>query len=355
MIGRSQSPDPFAPGLLRRLPESPRKVALVRASRIGDFVCATPSFRALRAALPDAEVTLIGLPFVRDLVMRSPYLDRFVEFPGYPGIAEQFFHPARALEFFEAMQGEEFDLAIQMNGSGVHANPFTLMLGARVTAGTTADAHWPSILAAAYALPEERHEIDRWLAFFDFLGAPALGRDTDFPLWRADAVLAAELLNGADRPLIGVHAGTRDDAKRWPAARFAEAARHVRAQFGGTVVLIGGDEERSAGDRVLGSLGEGLLDLIARTTVPQAGAVIGQMAILLTNDSAPAHIAYALGTPTVTVFGASDPARWGPPPLARHQVVAPGISGQVDKVRVEAVVDAALLALAGAPSGETSH
>lgn len=68
--------DSFTSGLLSRLPEPPRKVALVRASRIGDFICATPAFRALRRAMPDAEVTLIGLPLVQELAERSPYIDR---------------------------------------------------------------------------------------------------------------------------------------------------------------------------------------------------------------------------------------------------------------------------------------
>src|SRR5947209_8298859 len=123
-------PDPFLPGLLSRLPESPRKVALLRATRIGDFICATPAFRALRLALPDAEITMITLPMLRDLVLRSPHLDRFVAFPGFPGIAEQFFEAGRAVDFFHEMQEEHFDLAIQMQGSGVNSNPFTLLLGA---------------------------------------------------------------------------------------------------------------------------------------------------------------------------------------------------------------------------------
>src|SRR5690349_14126230 len=112
----------FGGGLLARLPEPPRKVALVRASRLGDFVCATPAFRALRGALPDAEITLIGLPLVRDLVTRSRHLDRFEPFPGYPGIADQFFDARRTTAFLERMQAEAFDLAIQMQWTGVYAN-----------------------------------------------------------------------------------------------------------------------------------------------------------------------------------------------------------------------------------------
>jgi len=76
--------DPSVPGLLSRLPEPPHKIILLRASRIGDFLCATPAFRALRKALPGTEITMITLPVLQDLVMRSPDLDRFVAFPGFP-------------------------------------------------------------------------------------------------------------------------------------------------------------------------------------------------------------------------------------------------------------------------------
>src|SRR5436305_14938130 len=81
--------NPFTPGLLARLPESPRKVVVLRASRIGDFLCTIPALRALRAALPEAEITMITLPLLRDLVERSPYLDHYVTFPGFPGIRSE--------------------------------------------------------------------------------------------------------------------------------------------------------------------------------------------------------------------------------------------------------------------------
>src|SRR5260370_17604300 len=98
--------DPFAPGLLSRLPEPPHKIILLRASRIGDFLCATPAFRALRKALSGTEITMITLPMLQDLVMRSPDLDRFVAFPGFPGIAEQFFAADRPIHFFHQIQQE---------------------------------------------------------------------------------------------------------------------------------------------------------------------------------------------------------------------------------------------------------
>ncbi len=76
--------DPFAPGLLQRLSEPPRKVVLLRASRIGDFLCTTPAFRALRAALPEAEITIITLPLLLDLVERSPSSRSLCRLPRLP-------------------------------------------------------------------------------------------------------------------------------------------------------------------------------------------------------------------------------------------------------------------------------
>ena len=356
-------PDPFAPGFLTRLPVAPRKVAVVRASRIGDYICATPALRSLRVALPDAEIALIGLPFVRDLVMRSRHLDRFVEFPGFPGMAEQFFDARRALEFFQAMQAEEFDLAVQLNGSGVYANPFTLMLGARYTVGFIADGDWPSRLDAACPLPDAGPEVERWLVLTTFLGAPSEGAEMEFPIWRTDLAVAAELLADAARPLIGLQPGSREENKCWPAGRFAEAGRALRDRLGGTIVLLGGPDEEGIAAEIDSELSGRVLNLAGRTSVPQLGAVVGQLTILLTNDSGPAHIAYALGTPTVTIFGGTDPARWGPPLLPRHQVVtAPGtepgepVGGEapIARVAVPDVVQAALRALQGADAAENS-
>ena len=87
------------------------------------------------------------MPFIEELAVRSPHIDRFIPFPGFPGMAEQFFDPRKTLEFFQQMQAENFDLAIQMHGSGVYSNPFTLMLGAKTTAGFIRQGDWAEFIA----------------------------------------------------------------------------------------------------------------------------------------------------------------------------------------------------------------
>src|SRR5437870_4421015 len=123
--------------ILSELAARPARVVVVRALRLGDLLCAVPALRSLRAALPRAEITLIGLPLAREFVRRCRYVDRFEEFPGYPGIADQEVQPARTVAFLARMQAYGFDLSVQVHGSGVFSNPFTRLLGAQRMVGFT--------------------------------------------------------------------------------------------------------------------------------------------------------------------------------------------------------------------------
>src|SRR5512133_1179532 len=298
------------PSLLARL--RPRKVVLFRASRIGDFVCATPAFRAFRAALPDAEITLVGLPLVADLAARCPSLDRFEPFPGMPGIAEQFFEARRSVEFFGRLQAERFDVAVQMHGSGVYANPIVLMFGARATAGFVRPGDPPGRLDAALPMPTGMPEIARLLALAEFLGAPSCGSRTEIAVWLDDRQRAAAALAGTVCPLVGLHAGARDAIKRWAPDRFAETANRLLQHHGGTAIVLGGPEEAERCSRVAACLRVPHVDLQGTRSLGEVAATVARLDLLISNDSGPAHLAYAFGTPTVTIFGGTDPHRWRP-------------------------------------------
>ncbi len=313
--------DPFAADLLARLPFTVGNVALLRPSRIGDFICASPALRALHMALPSAAITMITLPLLSELAERSPYLDRVVPFPGYPGLAEQFFEPRRTAEFFVAMQRERFDLAIQMQGSGVYSNPFTLMLGARVTAGFVRPGDGPGRLDAALPFPADEHEVRRVLALTTFLGAPPRGDGLNLQLRADDHAAAARLLNGAAAPLIGLHTGARDRTRRWPTERFAATALSLRRRFGGTIVVVGDSHEEEAAGLIERQAGDGTVNLAGRSGLAVLGAVIARLAVLVTNDSGPAHMAYALRTPAVVIFGGGSPRLNGPLDGGPHRIL----------------------------------
>ncbi len=255
---------------------------------------------------------MITLPMLRDLVLRSPYLDRFIAFPGFPGIAEQFFDARRTLSFFQQMQAEQFDLAIQMQGSGVNSNPFMLLMGARATAGFIRQGDSAGRLDAAFPIPERCHEIRRILALMTFLGVPEQGEETEFPLWAEDAMAAEILLAGISQPLIGLHMGARDLTRRWAYERFAAVAFQLQRRYGGTIVIIGEAEDCPAGEKLAQELPGSYRNLAGKTSLAELGAVISRLAVLVTNDTGPAHIAYALKTPVVTIFGSGDPQTYAP-------------------------------------------
>lgn len=304
--------DPFTPGFLTRLPESPQKVVLLKASRIGDFINATPAFRALRRAIPKAEISMITLPILRDIAVRSPNFDHYIEFPGYPGIAEQFFDARKAAHFFQAMQAEHFDLAIQMQGSGVNSNPFMLMLGAKHTVGFIRPGDPGGLLDAAIPLPEVGYEVERILTLPLFLGAPPQGFKPEFHLWTEDYKAADDLLAAATSPLIGMHPSARDPARCWSLDRYVAVGKTLLTRHGGTIVLLGEQAEHNIAEEMGQQMGGAYLNLTGKTSLPVLGAIIDRLAVLITNDTGPAHVAYALAAPAVTIFSVGDPARNGP-------------------------------------------
>ncbi len=318
--------DPFEPGFIARVSRPIRKVGILRASRLGDLICATPALRAIRGAFPEAEISLIALPMFEQLVAGLRSVDRFVPFPGFPGIADQFFEARKCLHFLGEMQAKNFDLVVQMHGSGVYSNPVALMLGARQTVGFVREGDPPGRLEAAFPYPVNRHEVLRLLDFTRFLGIDCDDRTIEFPVSQDCRDEAGRMLSQLPHPLVGLHPGAREKTKRWKAAGFAAVANQVADRLGGSAVIIGTEDDRMILREVVSGIRGVVCDLTGRTSLALLGGVIGSLDLLITNDSGPAHIAYALGTPSITLFGSTRPEEWA----ALDDKIHPAIFHPVD-------------------------
>jgi ADP-heptose:LPS heptosyltransferase len=352
-------------GIRASPPDDPRRIAILRANNIGDFIVATPAFRALRHRYPGAEISVIAAPKVRPIFDRLPHLlDRFLEFPGFPGVWDRAMDPRRTVEFLRAAQADPFDLAIQAHGSGAGTNPFVGLLGARFTLGFIRNDDPPEVfgLDAALPYPTGIHERERVLRLLEVIGIPPAGRELELPFTEADRAEAARALAAAHvdlrRPIVAVHPAARFANRLWPAERFVAAARTLAAELDATVVVTGGPND----DPAVAAVAEGVggANLARRLSIPALAALYARTALLLTNDSGPAHVAYAVGTPSVTIFGSASPVDWAPLDRSRHAVVEaadachPCIAEPcIRRVPVEAVVAAAREVLATVRSSET--
>lgn len=307
-----------------------RKIVVFRGSPLGDVLLGIPAFRALRHAYPRAEITAIGLPPARPVLARYPqYIDRFLTFPGFPGFRDLPPDPHRALTFLAQAQAEHYDLALQLYGNGVFSNPFTMLLGARVTAGFVRAEDAPESMGLNRHLLFEanRHHTLRCLDLLATIGVPAQSAEMEFGVEPQEAGEVDDLLRTAGikagTRLIGVHPGGRFPDRRWLPDRFATAANQLVAESGATVVITGTQRDRQATEAVRSRLATAYVDMTGRLGLGQLGALYRRLTLLLVNDTGTAHLAYALGTPSVTVFGTSAPAEWGPLDQERHRIVVP--------------------------------
>ncbi len=300
-----------------------RRVTIVRAlPGLGDMLCAIPALRALRSALPDAHISLIGLPAVAELIARfGQYVDELLPFPGYPGIPERPAVVGELLDFLAEVHRWPFDLAIQMHGSGIVSNPFTLLLGAKVAAGFYLPGQYCPDPDHFLLYPANEPEVRRYLRLMAFLGLPPRGEELEFPVLPADrAALAAlpAMQKLAGYEYVCIHPGAANPARRWPPQHFAAVADGLAGR-GLKVVLTGSTGEAALTAAVGAAMRSPVIDLTGQTNLGTLAALLSDARLLVCNDTGVSHLAAALRTPSVIVFVASDPQRWAPLDSARHR------------------------------------
>jgi ADP-heptose:LPS heptosyltransferase len=302
----------------------PQRIVIVRAlPGLGDFLCCVPAWRALRAALPEAHITLLGLPGSEALRQRfRAYLDDFLQFPGFPGIAERPPDVQALPRFLSEVQGS-FDLALQMHGSGGVSNIFTMLLGARHAAGFYVPGQYCPDPDSFLPYPEHLSELRCYLSLVASLGAAPCGAHLEFPVTQADRQAYATLSGQhglTPGSYVCLHPGASTPERRWPAASFA-ALGDWFGERGLRVVLTGTAGESDVTRAVARQMRHQPLDLTGQTGLGALSLLLTHARLLLCNDTGVSHLAAATATPSVVLFIETDPYRWAPENSKRHRAV----------------------------------
>jgi ADP-heptose:LPS heptosyltransferase len=296
---------------------------IFRALQLGDMLCAVPALTALRNAYPDAHITLIGLPWASVFVERySQLIDELMVFPGAVGFPEQVESNAGLPALYEQARVRDFDLAIQLHGSGGVANDIVEALGARRCAGFVQPGEtrsgcfieWPD------ALPEPA----RYIRLMAALGVAAGDAALWLPLNGADRAEANAILHehaNPGEPFVVVHPGAQLPSRRWPPERFAAAA-DAMAALGHKILVTGTAAETPLARAVCDAMSRAALSLAGKTSLGGMAALVERASLVICNDTGISHIAAALKTASVVIACGSETARWSPLDTSLHRVLA---------------------------------
>lgn len=301
----------------------PRSVAVFRALNLGDLLCAIPAFRALRRALPEARITLIGLQSAIPVAARfKAYIDELILFPGDPAFPEQAARLAELPDFYRRMQARNFDLVLQMHGSGAQSNTIVQAMGGRCWAGFVPDAQYEQA-GRLMAWPDHLPEIHRYLALLSYLGATADDATLEFPLTDDDHDEADAVAVSANIVLdqtVFVHPGARLASRRWPLDRFAHVATSLAAQ-GWQIAVTGSSAESELAETLVRQLAFPVANLCGKTSLGGLVSMLRRGRLLVCNDTGISHLAAAARLPSVVIASGSDVSRWAPLDADLHHVL----------------------------------
>lgn len=278
-------------------PEAPRSILVVQLRRLGDVILTTQALTALKKRYPGAKL---------DLLVEAPGAEAVA---GHPAIDEVLLYdasgPFGALRAALRVRARRYDWVIDFL-----ANPRTALLtalsGAKVKAGP---AHVRRNWAYGHKMVQP---------------AKACYTGLEKVLWLKDLGVAATdapplpQLYLAARPertenVVGLVPPSRQLTRRWPADSYARLGRLLRDKHGCRLKVFWGPGEKDLADEVVRGIGAGAAAIPETRTIADLAREIVACRVLVSNCAGPKHVAVALGVPTVTIHGSSDPASWTPP------------------------------------------
>lgn len=302
------------------------KILIRSTNWLGDAILTTPSISAIKQHLPEANITIVAKPYVADVFLNNPDVDKILKYAPPTGLLR----PFTLLNFVRQLKKEVFDLAILFQNA-FEAGLMAFLAGIPKRIGYPTDFRR---IFLNYPVKLEQELLKRHQVYYYFQLVKALGIKSEPGelVWKISAeedLEAKNLLkkNGVIEynPIIGINPGaTFGSAKRWYPDRFAMVADALIDKFRANVIILGSIRERGIAEQVKTLMKNKGINLAGQTDIRTLAAVLQKCHLLITNDSGIMHLAAAVKTPMVAIFGSTDPDTTSPYKvpcrLVRHPV-----------------------------------
>ncbi|MCD6384267.1 lipopolysaccharide heptosyltransferase II [Candidatus Sumerlaeota bacterium] len=285
------------------------KIVIKSTNWVGDTILTTPSIRLLRRQFPKARIVAIARQWVADLLVDNPDIDEL-------WIENKLTNPLSFLRLAHRMRSQRFDLGISFPNSFVSA--LTLWAGGvRYRIGYDRD-HRGWLLSERIKVTDRIlrvHQVEYYLNLLrPICDVDNAERNLVLPVNEQVAKEVKEFLLNRDidlqrnRPLIGINPGAfYGSAKRWLPERYAVVADYIQQKHNATVIVTGIAQERPIAEEVIsGTKSKNIHNLAGEVSLRQLIALLSFLDLYITNDSGAMHIASAVGTPVVAIFGSTD-------------------------------------------------
>jgi len=313
------SPPAWAGGLR----DAPR-ILFLKFSHYGDAMHIVPMLRSIRQQRPNARIDLLAGPWCKDLATRIRYLDEFISYtPAFVVFNRGDKSSCRRLwselQFLKMLRRRNYDVVISTATTNlpewliIHAADPSAWVG---VSGPSVE-YTTRATALVEAYHSRQYEAERVSGLLKHVGLEPGASTLEYHVreeelsW-AKARLLEQGLSG-DRIIVTMAPGSGWPGKNWPSERFAELADWLFEEYAAGIVLIGATAERELGMAMQRSAKAPLVNMIGRTGWGEAAALLRHSHLLVTNDSAPLHLAAALNIATVSLFGPTAAGKWAPP------------------------------------------
>lgn len=289
------------------------KILIRGVNWVGDAVMSMPAVRAVKKAFPGSTTTLLVKPWVSPLFEKDPSVDEiFLYGDEYGGLAGK-------LRLSRRLRERGFDIAVLLQNA-FDAALIAFLAGVPETIGYKRDGRGFLLTKPVKIGKDERRmpHVEYYLELLRRAGIEAPYSEPWIYLTPDERLGARKALSGLKRPVIGINPGAAyGSSKRWHPERFAETAKMAMEGLGGSTVIFGGEKETEIAREIMGYLKEAkhkerLLSFSGKTTLRELSALISESDALISNDSGPMHIGYAVKTPVLAIFGSTDPRHTGP-------------------------------------------